>query len=72
MVGTSQTPLMCIAALPEVKRAIEAGYSVLAGVQPLFTHFCISASAVVALARLSPSRNLPSLRNSPPCWLSSV
>ena len=31
MVGTSQTPLMCIAALPEVKRAIEAGYSVLAG-----------------------------------------
>ena len=31
MVGTSQTPLMCIAALPEVKRAIEAGYSVFVG-----------------------------------------
>ena len=67
MVGTSQTPLMCIAALPEVKSAIEAGYSVFAGAQPFLTHFCISATAVSALARLSPSRNLPSLRNWPPC-----
>ena len=32
-----------------------------AGAQPLFTHFCISAIAVAALARLSPSRNLPSV-----------
>ena len=37
MVGTSQTPLICIAALPDVKRAIEAGYSVFVGVAPLFT-----------------------------------